>query len=214
MCATCTTSSPGCSPGGIRCCRRSAIAASSAQPTDRPARSRTAPPANSTSPAATPRRCAPIRHSLRFSSAAAPCTASPSTIAIRLPTGLCEGIPVSESARTTMTESGSRPSSLAASAATMVSWPCPAEEIEMITVISPSASTRRRQPSGKVVLSLAGFMMFSKIALPPLGSRQAATPIPASFPAARSSSRRRSSAASPGRPGAEARATAWSSTAG
>ncbi len=64
-----------------------------------------------------------MRHSLSFSSAAAPRTASPSTIAIRLPTGLCEGMPVRESARTTMIESGSRPSSSATRVATMVSWP-------------------------------------------------------------------------------------------
>src|SRR5580692_10207040 len=113
-----------------------------------------------------------MRRSLSFSSAAAPRMASPSTIVIRLPTGLCDGMPVSESARTTMIESGSRPSSSATRVATMVSWPCPADAIETIAVTAPSASTRSRQPSGNVVLSLAGFMMFSKIALPPLGFAQ------------------------------------------
>ncbi len=66
--------------------------------------------------------------------------------------------------------------------ATSVSWPCPDDVVFMVVTMSPSPSTLMRQASIQVVVVFFGLSSGSKDELPPLGSRQAAMPMPASMP--------------------------------
>ena len=59
----------------------------------------------------------------------------------------------------------------------------------MVAVMAPRPSILTRQESMKVEVVIAGLSSASKVALPPDGSRQAAMPMPASLPSARSRSR-------------------------
>src|SRR6266851_5739015 len=113
---------------------------------------------------------------------AAPAAAPPSMIAMRLPTGLLEGSAVSESARTTRIDAGSRSRISPSTVDTRDSWPWPELELLMTPVIAPERSTRTRQESIQVVFSFFGFISTSKAELPPLGSRQVEMPIPARRP--------------------------------
>ena len=115
--------------------------------------------------------------------------ALPSTIAIRLATGLRVGSASSESAWVTRTVSGSRSSSSPATVAIRVSCPWPEVVVDIAAVTWPCASTRIRQDSTKVVTVSFSLRSCSKMLLPPPGSRQVAMPIPASLPAARAASR-------------------------
>ena len=99
---------------------------------------------------------------------------------MRLPTGLLLGSELSESARTTRTVSGSTSSTSPTTVPTSVSWPCPADVVCMVAVIEPTRSTLMRQESIQVVVSSLGLSSGSNDELPPLGSRQAAMPMPAS----------------------------------
>ena len=67
---------------------------------------------------------------------------------------------------------------------TSVSWPCPAEVVCMVAVIEPTRSTLMRQESIQVVVPTLGLSSGSNEELPPLGSRHAAMPMPASMPVA------------------------------
>ncbi len=105
-------------------------------------------------------------------------------IAIRLPTGELEGRQASESGRTTRIRSGSTCRTSPTTVETRVSWPCPDEVLWIVTVTKPRPSTLMRQESIHFSLSSG-----SNDELPPLGSRQAAMPMPASSPAPRKRSR-------------------------
>ena len=83
-----------------------------------------------------------------------------------------------------------RPRSRAASRA-----PAPSSRCRSTAVIAPARSILIWHPSIQVVVSFFGLSSGSNAELPPLGSRQQATPMPASSPAARAASRRRTSAA-------------------
>ena len=120
--------------------------------------------------------------SLSLSFFAAWNAAPPSMIAMRLPTGLLLGSELSESGRTTRTRSGSISSTSPTTVPTSVSWPCPAEVVCMVAVIEPTRSTLMRQDSIQVVVPILGLSSGSNDELPPLGSRQAAMPMPASRP--------------------------------
>ncbi len=110
-------------------------------------------------------------------------------IAIRLPTGEFDGRHASESGRTTRIRSGSICKTSPITVETRVSWPCPDEVLWMVTVTKPSPSILMRQESIQVVVVFFSLSKGSNEELPPLGSRQAAMPMPASMPEARSRSR-------------------------
>src|SRR3546814_10338446 len=76
--------------------------------------------------------------------------------------------------------SGSRSSTSATTVETMVSCPCPEDDVPIIAVIEPLRSTRNRQESIQVVVSFFGLNRGSNAELPPLGSRQVEMPSPAS----------------------------------
>ena len=105
-------------------------------------------------------------------------------IAMRLPTGLLLGSELSESGRTTRMRSGSISSTSPTTVPTSVSCPCPAEVVCMVAVIAPVRSTLMRQESIQVVVVFFGLSSGSNDELPPLGSRHAAMPMPASSPCA------------------------------
>ena len=75
--------------------------------------------------------------------------------------------------------------------AASVSCPCPDEVVWIVAVTKPSPSTLMRQDSIQVEVVFFSFSSGSKDELPPLGSRQAAMPMPAHRPDARSASRSR-----------------------
>ena len=125
----------------------------------------------------------------RFRSRAACAAAPPSMIAIRDPTGELPGRLPRLSGRTTRTRSGSIPSSSPTTVAASVSCPWPELVVWIATVTCPSASTVTRLPSIQVDVRFASFRSGSKDELPPDGSRQAATPMPAASPSPRSRSR-------------------------
>jgi len=108
---------------------------------------------------------------------------------MRLPTGVPLGKELSESGRVTRMSSGSSCSTSPITVPTSVSWPWPEEVVCMVAVIEPMPSTVMRQESMKVVVVILGLISASNMALPPDGSRQAAMPMPASLPCARSASR-------------------------
>src|SRR3954467_4737765 len=103
-------------------------------------------------------------------------------IAIRLPTGELEGRQVSESGRATRIKSGSICSTSPTTVETSVSCPCPDEVLWMGTGEKPSPSTMIRHESIHVVVVFFSLSSGSKEELPPLGSRHAAMPMPASHP--------------------------------
>jgi len=113
---------------------------------------------------------------------------------MRLPTGLLDGSALSESACTTRMPEGSRSNTSPSTVDTSVWWPCPELDVPITPVIVPFRSTRTRQESVQVVVSFLGLNRGSNDELPPEGSRQVETPIPASRPARRAASRRSSSA--------------------
>ncbi len=110
---------------------------------------------------------------------------------MRLPTGVFVGRLASESGRTTRIRSGSISSTSPTTVATSVSWPCPDDVVWIVAVTKPSPSTLIRQESIQVVVLFFALSSGSNEELPPLGSRQAAMPMPAQRPgrAARSRSR-------------------------
>ena len=85
--------------------------------------------------------------------------------------------------------SGSSPSISPTTVATSVSWPWPDDVVCMVAAIAPLRSTLMRQESIQVVVVFFGLSSGSNDELPPLGSRQAAMPMPASRPLARTRSR-------------------------
>jgi len=100
-------------------------------------------------------------------------------IAMRLPTGEFDGRLLSESGRTIRIRSGSISKASPITVAASVSWPCPADVVWIVAVTNPRPSTVMRQESIQVVVVFFSLSNGSKDELPPLGSRQAATPMPA-----------------------------------
>ena len=183
--------SPGSTPGGILWIFRCAISTSWSQViflSGAPFRL-TSPFRYSRSSAAHSKLCAAIETSVSFILLAAPAAAPPSMIAMRLPTGLLEGSACSESARTTRTAAGSRSSTSPITVDTSDSWPWPELEVLITPVTLPARSTRTRHESIQVVVSFFGLSSTSNAELPPEGSRQVETPMPASFPFLRAASR-------------------------
>lgn len=136
-----------------------------------------------------------MRSILARSFLAAPAAAPPSMMAMRLPTGLFEGRALSESACSTRMPSGSRCRTSPTTVDTRVSCAWPEVEVPISAVTSPARSMRTRQESIQVVVVFFGLSSGSKEELPPEGSRQVDTPMPASRPLARSASRSFSSSA-------------------
>ena len=101
---------------------------------------------------------------------------------MRLPTGELLGRLASKSGRTTRMRSGSISSTSPTTVAASVSWPWPDEVVWIVTVMCPSPSTMMRQESIQVVVVFFGLSSGSNDELPPLGSRHAAMPMPASIP--------------------------------
>ena len=108
---------------------------------------------------------------------------------MRLPTGELLGMLSSESGRTTRILSGSISRISPTTVDTSVSWPCPDEVVFTVVTMSPRPSTWMRQDSIQVLVVFFGLSSGSKDELPPLGSRHAATPMPANSPLWRNLSR-------------------------
>ncbi|MNY40352.1 hypothetical protein D3C86_1750900 [compost metagenome] len=113
---------------------------------------------------------------------AAPAAAPPSMMAMRLPTGLLDGNALSESTCSTRILSGWICRTSPTTVETSVSCACPEVEVAISAVTAPDRSMRTRQESIHVVVSFFGLNSGSKEELPPDGSRQVDTPMPASSP--------------------------------